>query len=368
MNPKSFGGSVAVTLSVINALAESGYDTILFTRDKINQRKLYEIMGERLPNDTKIIRKPSFLRSRNLINVYENAFKLLALKFKCDIVIDTYSCYIFPWSDVCYIHFPYINKIHFKEKFPYLIKRNGILSDTINLPYVFFEKNLENYSQKLLLANSRFTSSAIKEALKVDAKVLYPPVQSSFLQSLNSLEEEQRENFIVTVGRITNDKKIETIPEIASALREEDVKFLIVGFLHDKKILRKIEMKIEKLDLEEKIKILVNLSKNELKKILGRAKVYLHPPTIEHFGISIAEAMAMGCIPVVYHIGGAKEFVPEEFLYRDLQDAALKVQKAINKWSMKEAKKMNSRVQKFSEKEFRKRFIKIFSTYCSQLG
>lgn len=368
MQIESFGGSVAVTISIVNALAENGYDVVLFTRNKINQKKLSEKMGQPLSNHVKIIVKPSILRSRNLINLYENAFKLLALKLKCDLIIDTYSCYIFPWTDVAYIHFPYINNFLFKQRFPYLTKRRGILTDTINIPYIFFEKNFEKYNEKLLIANSYFTANAIKEALGTEAKVLYPSISNTFLQRFASCGKEQRENLVVTVGRITEDKKLSTITEIADMLHEKDIKFTIIGFLHNINVYEKMNAKIEKFGLKDKVKILTNVSRNELITILGKAKVYLHPPTIEHFGISIAEAMAMGCIPVVYKIGGAKEFVPPEFVYADIKDASNKVEKAISSWSIKEARKMNSIAQTFSESNFRRKFIEIFSSYCQQIN
>ncbi len=369
MRLESFGGSVAVTLSVVNALAENGYDVILFTRNLIDQHKLSEIMGEKLPDGVKIILKSSILRSRSIVNLYEIAFKLLALKLKCDLVVDTYSNYVFPWTDVSYVHFPYLGSPFFKRNFPYLnlAKKREVLSHVINWPYVFFERNFEKYDRKLLLANSQFTSGVIKKAMGVDAEVLYPPVSSLFLNALNVYGKKNRKNLVVTVGRITDYKRLETIPLIASMLRKNDVKFTIVGFLHDKDTLRKINAEIELLGLKDKVKVLTNISKEDLKKILGKAKVYLHPPTVEHFGISIAEAMAMGCIPVVYHVGGAKEYVPREFIYKDLYEAAEKVGKSIDTWSVKEAKKMNRIVQRFSDLNFRKNFIRIFADYCSQI-
>jgi len=37
------------------------------------------------------------------------------------------------------------------------------------------------------------------------------------------------------------------------------------------------------------------------------------PEVMEHFGITLVEAMASGCIPVVYNGGGHKEIVNDEF-------------------------------------------------------
>jgi glycosyltransferase involved in cell wall biosynthesis len=48
----------------------------------------------------------------------------------------------------------------------------------------------------------------------------------------------------------------------------------------------------------------MNVPRDELRKLLSRAKYYLHPPFPEHFGISVVEAMAAGCIPIVYRDGG----------------------------------------------------------------
>ncbi|MEM2742356.1 MAG: glycosyltransferase family 4 protein [Nitrososphaeria archaeon] len=361
---EAFGGSLVVTVTLVNALTGEGYDVTLFTIDKIDQQKLADLIGERLSEKVKVTIKPSIFRSRSLINLYDNAIKLLTLKQKCDLVIDTFSCYVFPWTDVCYIHFPYINNIFFKRNFPYLKKRKGILKESINLPYLFFARNIQNYDRKLLIANSYFTANAITEAMKVDAKVLYPPITASFLKY--SCFDERRENIVVTIGRITEDKKVEAIPKIANRVRDKDVKFIIIGFLHDKNTLYKVNAEIQRLGLKDRIKIFTNISKRDQEKILKSAKVYLHPPTIEHFGISIAEAMALGCIPVVYEVGGAKEFVPKNFIYSNLEEAAKKVEKAIDTWSQKEAKRMNSIAQNFSEHNFRRNFLQMFSDYCNE--
>jgi len=361
IHPKYFGGSVAVTVPIVNALVENGYNVILFVSNEIDQKKLNDMMGEKISAFVEIIVKPSLLQPRSLLDLYENAFKLLALKLKCEAVIDTYSNYIFPWTDVCYIHFPYVNNYRFKQRFPYLRKRRGCLDSVVNLPYVFFEKNLERYDEKLLLANSRFTSKAIKESLGANAKVLYPPISTLFFQ--DDFMQEERENLVVTIGRINKDKKLEAIPHIANVLCKENIKFIIIGFSHNEDTLRTINTIIKRLDLIEKVTVLTDISREEVKNILKRTKVYLHPPVLEHFGISIAEAMAMGCLPVVYNEGGVKEFVPEELRYENLREAAEKVKKAISQWSPKKGRKMNVIAKRFAEPNFRKNFIKIFSNY-----
>jgi glycosyltransferase involved in cell wall biosynthesis len=77
--------------------------------------------------------------------------------------------------------------------------------------------------------------------------------------------------------------------------------------------------------------------------------------------------MALGCLPVVYNIGGVKEFVAPEFRYENLSEAADKVKEAINNWSPSEARKMRASVERFAEPNFRKEFTKIFVEYCAHI-
>jgi glycosyltransferase involved in cell wall biosynthesis len=64
----------------------------------------------------------------------------------------------------------------------------------------------------------------------------------------------------------------------------------------------------------------VNLDRTQLKRLYQRAKIFwhaagmdinerLHPELAEHFGMTTAEAMAAGCVPVVINKGGQPEIV-----------------------------------------------------------
>jgi len=162
-------------------------------------------------------------------------FKTLAFKSKCDILIDTYSNCIFPWTDICYVHFPYLNHYYFRPQFPYL--KSPHLAQVIGSPYVFFEKNFENYNGKLLLANSCYTAEAIKEFSGVEAEVLYPPVPSPFFsRDYEDRDKHPRRNSVVTVSRFGVGKGLEKIPYIAK-LTDNNVSFALIGLVQDKNVL-----------------------------------------------------------------------------------------------------------------------------------
>ena len=96
---------------------------------------------------------------------------------------------------------------------------------------------------------------------------------------------------------------------------------------------------IRELELLDRVRILPNVNRKQLEVLLLSSKVYLHSRPIEHFGISIVEAMAFGCTPVVHDSGGPREFVARDFRYDSIEEAAKQVEKAIDDWSPLQARK-----------------------------
>jgi glycosyltransferase involved in cell wall biosynthesis len=85
----------------------------------------------------------------------------------------------------------------------------------------------------------------------------------------------------------------------------------------------------------------------------------------EHFGISIVEAMASGCIPIVHNSGGMREFVPVKYRYETVQDAADKINSAINDWSPDKLAETKAIAENFSYANFSRRFMELFCKYCN---
>lgn len=357
------GGAEFVVVVIVNTLARNGYEVELFTNKKIDQKKTEMVLGERISSTVRIVVKPTFMHPRGMLDLYQNIFKTLLFKSKCDVLLDTYSNCVFPWTNISYIHFPYLNRYFFRPEFPYL--RSPHIAQVSGLPYVVFEKHLQKYHRKLLIANSFYTAEAIKEFTGIKAEVLYPPIPSALLsKSSNDLNSNTRKDLVVAVSRFGVGKGLEKIPYIAK-FTDSNINFAIIGLVHDEKVLSTVLRSIEKLNLANRVKVLTNVSRHEMKTILNTAKTYLHTMVGEHFGISIAEAMAMGCIPIVHDSGGVKEFVPSQYRYKDLRGAAIKVETAVLEWTPEKAKAMVEIAKQFSESNFSKNFTKLFSEYLN---
>ena len=92
------------------------------------------------------------------------------------------------------------------------------------------------------------------------------------------------------------------------------------------------------------VKIHRSIKNNEILQLYNKARIYWHaagfgedlekhPERAEHFGISTAEAMVAGCVPVVYGAGGQMEIVKDKtdgFLWNNTEELVEKTQLIIN--------------------------------------
>jgi alpha-1,2-mannosyltransferase len=346
------GGAELVAVSIINALKELGHQVIVLTNEPLNQERFRRYFGKSVIADKQIVFPLAFFPSTDLKNVYTNAIRTLTLKLKCQVVIDTFSRAVLPGVDISYIHFPLLSSVEVAA--PYF--RNRVFF----LLYKNYLKSFRDSFNCELLANSEFTAKAIKTETGIDAKVLYPPVIRKIPERGALVKE--RPNNVVTVGRICLGKNLDLIPKIAKLARK-NITFTIAGMLESKEAMNRLLQTVKELELSGRVQIFTDVSREQLDLLLQRSKVYLHPRINEHFGISIVEAMALGCTPVVHNSGGPREFVPPKFLYNSIKEAAEQVEKAIDDWSPIQARKTSELTQRFDEEIFLKQFTNIFNSH-----
>lgn len=355
------GGAEWVAINIVTALKEHGHKVIVLSDEPLNQNKFIDVFGRKISVDQQMVFPLKLFPSTYTTyhNIYTDAIRCLALKSKCEILVDTFSNAILPGMDASYFQgdallkkvrdLPnartrYLNKIFFS---PY--------QNFLN----FFRDNIKN---KLLFANSKFSADAIRAELDVEPHILYPSVSSSILTRNNVDLEKQRKNNVVTVSRISGAKNLQIIPHIAE-LTNKEVSFTIVGLLNSEKTLKLLLRLVKDLNLSERVNILTNVTREQLKRILLSSKVFLHTSINEAFGISIVEGMASGCIPVVHNSGGPMEFVPLHQRFNNVAEAADMVNKAIDGWSLVQARKFSKMAEKFGEDNFSKQFMDIFNSH-----
>ena len=346
------GGAEWVTLNIIDALKEQGHRIILLTNKRLDHSKFSYMFHKEVSVDQQFIFPFEVFPSANYHNIYTDAIRSLLLKSKCDVLVDTYSGAVLPGMDVVYFqNYPLLKAV--ETGLPYF--RNLVYF----YPYrSFLSCHRESMSNKLFFANSKFIAEAVKAELCITPHVLYPSVSDFILNRAQSHFNDQRENVVLTIARISKGKNLEIIPHIAK-LTSKKVSFVIAGLLDSEQALDSlIRLKME-LNVSDKVKIMVNVKRSILRQMLLNSKVYLHSAIDEPFGISIVEAMSSGCIPVVHDSGGPKEFVPPNLRYKSPDEAAEKVEKAIADWSTTKANELSKDANRFNENNFSKQFLSL---------
>lgn len=177
-----------------------------------------------------------------------------------------------------------------------------------------------------VICNSLYTKKFIDQSFNVSSKVVYPPVDT------NSFVPLKKENYILSVGRFfshLHSKKQEILIDVFGNLKLKDWKLILAGGVDDENYVEKLKKRAKGVNVEFKF----NVSFEEMQILYGKAKIYWHvagygedlnshPQFAEHFGISTAEAMSAGCVPVVFNGGGLPEIVEDKtdgFLFLHLK-------------------------------------------------
>ena len=192
--------------------------------------------------------------------------------------------------------------------------------DIANLPEAHYghqrgglEKWISRFAMRLadrLLTNSYYSQEEAEQNAGIPAqrvKVIYHGVPDLF----GSLPQTEKERMVLTVGKVDfpnlKRKGLQAFVEAAAFL--PDVQFVLVGEWADKAI--------EYLRMMASANVLFTgrVTDEELLDYYRKASVYVQASLHEGFGLSVAEAMLAGCIPVVTRAGSLPEVVGDCGLY-----------------------------------------------------
>lgn len=364
------GGAEWVAVKAIETLKFAGHEIIVLTDEKIDQDKVAKLLGSKVHFDSNLVFPFRFFSNTDIHNVYTDAVRLLLLKSKCDVIIDTQSNAILPWVNIVYIHYPLFGRAQYlwrmKERARFG-REPSISAKKFRLLYYFpyrsYERKRGRSNKQLILSNSKFTAAAVKEFVGGTASVLYPPIPETFFA--NDCNMGNREDLVVSFARISPEKYLTTIPKVAR-LTNEKIRFLIIGTPDSPSVLNEILRLIKENGVSDRVKVMTSVPLEEVRQILRKAKVFFHPSIGEHFGITIVEAMASGCIPIVHNSGGPRDFVPDLLRFDAPEEAAVKINKAILEWSPQLSRQFTKLAQPYSEEVFSREFLRMFNSYIER--
>lgn len=171
-----------------------------------------------------------------------------------------------------------------------------------------------------IICNSKFTKRVIDYEYGVESIVIYPPVD------VTKIKPKRKENIILSVGRFSELKQSKHQDILIKAFKR-----LVDGGLMDWKLVlaggveigaSEFVRHLRSISESYPIEIIESPSFNKIKDLYGKSRIFWtasgfgedelkNPEKVEHFGITVIEAMAAGAIPFAYNAGGYRETVDD---------------------------------------------------------
>ena len=308
----TLGGGEKYTLSFAKVLADKGYDVFVEWPDESIRKKLINRFGFKLPESI------NFVKSINRGDCYDLCF------WVSDGSIPTLRARK--------------NFIHFQVPFQNVDGRSLL-------------NKMKLFRVNEIICNSEFTKRIIDKEYGVSSKVLYPPID------IKLFKPRRKENQICYVGRFSNlvqnkghENLIISFKKLVTNKKFKDWKLILAGGIEVG--VGDYVTKLKKMSNKFNIEIIESPDFDKIKEIYGKSKFFWsaagfavdeikNPEKVEHFGITLIESMASGCVPIVHNSGGFKEIIDNSkngFLWDNLSDLVNLTKETIGKpsrlWEM----------------------------------
>jgi glycosyltransferase involved in cell wall biosynthesis len=201
----------------------------------------------------------------------------------------------------------------------------------VQFPYPYGKKELLTCWQErqygsayqYAIVNSKFTETHVRKISNLRTQIIYPPVE---IDQLKFADQAQKQNQILSVGRFIAGKDskrqlemVQCFKKLCDQYPDLSLHYVCAGSTRSEPIHQDY---IEKLQTESTgypITLLFDIPVSQLVDLYQQSRFFWHakgwgaahdrPEFTEHFGISTVEAMASGCIPLVFQAGGQLEIV-----------------------------------------------------------
>lgn len=224
-----------------------------------------------------------------------------------------------------------------------------------------------------IICNSGFTKNVIDREYGINSTVLYPPV------NITTDKNEKKENMILFVGRYSQlqqakgqDVLVDTFINMCKK-GLSGWKLVLIGGSNVG-----VGNYVKNLKNKAKgfpIQILENLPYKSVVDYYARAKLFwsasgfgvdeeVAPEKVEHFGITVVEAMAARCVPLVLAKGGHKEIIKNQtdgVLWNTTEELIFQTLALSEDERRREeiGKKASEKAEKFSEDQFESKILQL---------
>ena len=329
----TLGGGERYTIEFCKVLAESGYDVDVQWQDGEILQKISNRFGIKLPKNIKVVED---------------------VKKGKD-------------YDVCF----WVSD----GSIPNLMSRRNFIHFQVPFKNVNGKSLLNKmklFRVEKIICNSVFTKKVIDQEFGVDSVVLYPPID------IDAFKPKRKENIILYVGRFSNLLQSKGQDVLIEAYKKmhtsgfKDYKLVLAGGVEvgaDEYV-----KKLEKMSKNLPIEIVKSPKFSDLKDLFGKAKIFWsasgfgvnevkNPQAVEHFGMTLVEAMSAGCVPIVANVGGHKEIVENGisgFLWDNMNDLVKTTKRLTSERGLiyKISNESKSRSKVFSSKVFKEKICK----------
>ena len=296
----NLGGTQQLAYSVANVIKANGYALDIFTGRKSkflpkNVDFIHFLRYPYLPDTARafILANESILKrevSKQNLNKYDLTFN------------NQPNTFLFNAS---------MNYLHGPSFFESFMNQNGEVTNPFLYRIIRASGIYRIYQDGIFLTHGDYTKEyAMKgfNLLRIKPREIISintPVQYPLVERIPNKEP----NTILTFGRISPDKNLEIIARIS---RQVHAQFIIAGYIskNHNEYVRKLRNM-----MPDNVTFIENPSETDKINLYTRANIYLHTKPREHFGLTVAEALWFGCIPVVPKSGGAWEDIVSKGRY-----------------------------------------------------
>lgn len=247
----------------------------------------------------------------------------------------------------------------------------------IKQPYLWaWQQRMNSYALKFSI--SRFVRDWTHLRWGVPSEVLYPPADTHF-------EVMPKDDLVMSVGRFALrgvlKRQFEMMQTWANLQREgtssvpRGWKYLCTGSARGGSEEQVYVQNVRAIGEAYGGEVAPNMEWARLQELYGRAKIFWHaagygvdemryPQEVEHFGIVTVEAMAAGCVPVVFNKGGQPEIVlhgVSGFVWDTLDELKEYTSLLASNEILREQMSQAARewAQQFSRESFEQRFLQL---------